>query len=124
MYRSRQRADELSDESELWLAGVARQDRRLGARRLGRFPIICVGGGPGVVNKRLREHAEPALPAQPFNRSRQEPRARREVARLLRGDADVHHVDRIRHLLKPQGPHSAPHFRAGQLLIGERDDDQ
>ena len=122
--RSGQRAYELTGEPELRLASFAREGRRLGACPLGRFPITRVGGSPCVVDERLREHAEPALLAQPLDRAREEAGACREVARLLCGDAHIHRSDRIGHLLQAQACHSAPHRRRRRLRIGERDDNQ
>ncbi len=61
--RSGERAYELPGESELRLARLARQGRRLGARPLGHSPIARIGGSPCVVDERLRQHPEPALPA-------------------------------------------------------------
>ena len=69
---------------------------------LGRFPVARVGGSPCVVDERLREHAEPALLAQPLDRAREEPRAAAKSPAFSAAMPDVHCRDRIGYLLQPQ----------------------
>ena len=117
-------SNELCGESVLRLASVARQRRGVGSSPLGGVPVAGVGGSPRVVDKRLREQAEPALLAQPRDCARQEARAPGEVARFLGGDAHVHRCDWIADFLELEAPHPAPHRWGRHFRIRQRDNRQ
>ena len=105
-----------------WSVSRANRSASDAGRRGGR-PVTCVRGRPGVVHERLGEQPEPSLLPETVDRAAEEPRAEREVARLLRRDPDdgsaasgsATSCSRIRETRRRTD-------RPGQLRIRERDD--
>ncbi len=106
----------------LRLVGVSSQHRAFSSGACRSAPFARVGCSPCLVDKRLCEHPQSHLLAQPVHRACQEAGTESEVTGFFGRDPYVHRVHWVGDVVKAQARDHAQNCRPSHLRIGERGD--